>query len=335
MATQKIMAQEVPHVSPLKSFTQGDFDRLSTQHEWIKGCSGGCSGLLKAPIDLSRPGLRVLDSATADGTITPKALFVLDSHCPRSDFLCPGTIGIWMKDVQTLAAPGTQFVGFDIAPDPQSPLPPNIHIQAQNILEPFPSEWQNSFDLVHQRLLLVMFSETQVHQILDRLIGTVKPGGWVQLFEGDASKRVYNPNAKSFEFFHKFVEKMESATVGRYLSDYLRDAGMINIGHQEVELQLGCANPDRELGMLGLRNIQSAVNGFMARFEPGAVGASEEEWRDLPEQLTRDMDTYGASGLRAEYRGGVPRACGMYTLGAAHYKNENIYKAKTNPMNAK
>jgi hypothetical protein len=67
-------------VSPIKSFTQGDFDRLSTQHEWIKGCSGGCSGLLKAPIGLSRPGLRVLDSATADGTITPIALFVLDSH---------------------------------------------------------------------------------------------------------------------------------------------------------------------------------------------------------------------------------------------------------------
>jgi hypothetical protein len=56
---------------PLEKFTQGDFDRFSIQHEWIKGCIGGCSALVRAPIDLSKPGLRVLDAATANGTMAP------------------------------------------------------------------------------------------------------------------------------------------------------------------------------------------------------------------------------------------------------------------------
>lgn len=39
-------------------------ERMQNQHEWLKGSAGG---LVQAPIDLGRQGMRVLDSATADG----------------------------------------------------------------------------------------------------------------------------------------------------------------------------------------------------------------------------------------------------------------------------
>lgn len=39
-------------------------DRLRVQHEWIKGTAGG---LIKAPLDLTARGMKILDSATADG----------------------------------------------------------------------------------------------------------------------------------------------------------------------------------------------------------------------------------------------------------------------------
>lgn len=39
-------------------------ERMQNQHEWLKG---GADGLVLAPIDLQRRGMRVLDSATADG----------------------------------------------------------------------------------------------------------------------------------------------------------------------------------------------------------------------------------------------------------------------------
>jgi hypothetical protein len=41
-----------------------EIERMRNQHEWIKGSFGG---LIKAPIDYSKPGQKILDSATADG----------------------------------------------------------------------------------------------------------------------------------------------------------------------------------------------------------------------------------------------------------------------------
>jgi hypothetical protein len=140
-------------------------------------------------------------------------------------------------------------------------------IQAQNLLEPFPEAWKNASDLVHQRLLLVVFPDAQVRQIVARLIDTVKPGGWIQLFEGDASKRVYSPKAASFEFFHRFAEEIKSGTVGRYMGDYLREAGMVNVHHEEVQCRLGAVNPDAELGKMGVKDFQCAAKGFMDRIE--------------------------------------------------------------------
>lgn len=42
-----------------------EIDRMRNQHEWVKGCA---AGLINAPIDFNTKGLKVLDSATADGT---------------------------------------------------------------------------------------------------------------------------------------------------------------------------------------------------------------------------------------------------------------------------
>jgi hypothetical protein len=42
-----------------------ELKRLSDNHEVFKDAMGG---LLLAPVNLSKPGLRILDSATADGT---------------------------------------------------------------------------------------------------------------------------------------------------------------------------------------------------------------------------------------------------------------------------
>jgi hypothetical protein len=40
-------------------------ERLRMQHDVVKDAVGG--SLVVAPIDLTKPGLRILDSATADG----------------------------------------------------------------------------------------------------------------------------------------------------------------------------------------------------------------------------------------------------------------------------
>ena len=48
-----------------KAGHEAEIKRLSDNHEVVRDAMGG---LLLAPVDLSKPGLKIYDSATADGT---------------------------------------------------------------------------------------------------------------------------------------------------------------------------------------------------------------------------------------------------------------------------
>ncbi|KAH8585285.1 hypothetical protein B0O99DRAFT_223105 [Bisporella sp. PMI_857] len=99
--------------------SEEEMSRLSSQHNIIKHAMGG---LLLVPVNLSAGGLRILDSATADGT------WVLDLHS---------------------SAPGNTFVGTDIDASkfPVEP-PPSVTFQGQDINVPWPTELRESFDIV-------------------------------------------------------------------------------------------------------------------------------------------------------------------------------------------
>lgn len=43
-----------------------EIKRMQNQHEWVKGCA---DGLIKAPLDMTRKDLCILDAATADGVL--------------------------------------------------------------------------------------------------------------------------------------------------------------------------------------------------------------------------------------------------------------------------
>lgn len=107
--------------------SEDETKRLATQHYVIKDEAGG---LILAPLDLSAKPLRILDSATADGT--------------------------WIRDLaQQYSGVPHEFIGTDIDTSawPKDP-PPHQTYQIQDITKPWPAEWKESFDFVHQRLAL-------------------------------------------------------------------------------------------------------------------------------------------------------------------------------------
>lgn len=92
-----------------------------------------------------------------------------------------------MIDLAKLSAPAAhEYVGTDIwtAIFPKNP-PENIRFFEQDICKPWPSEWQESFDLVHQRTVLVNIRKTPIKNVLSQMIKLLKPDGWIQLMEGD------------------------------------------------------------------------------------------------------------------------------------------------------
>ncbi|EFE32543.1 methyltransferase SirN-like, putative [Trichophyton benhamiae CBS 112371] len=222
-------------------------DRLRVQHEWIKGTAGG---LIKAPLDLTAQGMKVLDSATADG--------------------------FWIHDVRLVLPDDTEYVGFDIA-----------------VTEPFPPAWENSFDLINQRLLFAFFQRQEINQIVKRLVGCLKPGGWIQFFEYDHYTMVTDPQATTYLLFYKFAEqKVRNLHVKRDIMDALADAGCEHIQSECLEMVAGSAHVDREQGMRGRRVSRVLFHSFGSLVKLEDIGLSEDRRPSLAAELEKDMDMY-------------------------------------------
>ncbi|CAG8612279.1 691_t:CDS:2, partial [Gigaspora rosea] len=80
---------------------------------------------------------------------------------------------------------GSTFIGIDISPIfPTGIKPPNLTFYATNVLKglPFPD---NHFDFVYMRNLIIAFTEDEWNTVIGELIRVVKPGGWIELMEGN------------------------------------------------------------------------------------------------------------------------------------------------------
>lgn len=97
--------------------------------------------------------------------------------------------GIWLLELALAdnLSNGCQLIGTDIEarlfPKPDT-LPRNINFEVQSVLN-LPGEWENRYQLVHQRLLRAAFRTTEWIQALKEIYRVLKPGGWLQLVEGD------------------------------------------------------------------------------------------------------------------------------------------------------
>ncbi|CAG8681466.1 20920_t:CDS:2 [Dentiscutata erythropus] len=77
------------------------------------------------------------------------------------------------------------FTGIDISQIfPTGIKPPNLTFHTANVLKglPFPD---NHFDFVYMRNLIIAFTEDEWNTVIGELIRVLKPGGWIELMEGN------------------------------------------------------------------------------------------------------------------------------------------------------
>ncbi|KAK4039496.1 S-adenosyl-L-methionine-dependent methyltransferase [Parachaetomium inaequale] len=247
-----------------------EIERMKNQHEWIKGSFGG---LIKAPINLFKKHQRILDSAAADGT--------------------------WLCDISTLFPPETELVGFDIAPQlypPPDRLPPNVNLVPGDLSKALPAEWDQHFDLVHQRFVFPGFSSAIVGQFLGRLMACVKPGGWIQLVEPAADENVSGPDAVGFAVLHRLAAACTQCPDPRdTILSTLKDGGFINVNIQTMDLVVGVFQENRELdarGRKSMRDARKEVANIKSRRSPEALGMSEADWETVLHRFDTDMEKY-------------------------------------------
>lgn len=68
-------------------------------------------------------------------------------------------------------------------------------------IQDLPAEWDNSFDLIHQRLLIAALTEDGWSKSLSAIWNALKPGGWVQLTEAGGPKTTHLEGSKSERIF--------------------------------------------------------------------------------------------------------------------------------------
>jgi len=238
--------------------------RLGYQHEIIKDAMPG-KRLLIFPVNVSGPPLRVLDSATADGkhlTSMRRSYGSGLTHSPR-----PGT---WLRDIAQYLPAGSTLVGTDLV---EHFFPPavdrgnNITLEIQDITKPWPAEWEQSFDIAHQRLALPAAGPNG-QAIVTSFANLVKPGGWIQLFEGD----VYASHADNGVAANQFISLMRSAftmmnspkTLVHHLSGWLKAAGFENVEEHSVLPKLGANNSNADLVKKALFSNGVAATGLVA-----------------------------------------------------------------------
>lgn len=207
---------------------------------------------------------------------------------PRAilDVAC-GT-GRWCIEMAALF-PQAKVVGLDITPpaavEADAPHPNNFVFISGNMLEglPFPD---NSFDFVHQRLVIVALPTDRWVRQVQELLRITRPGGWIELVEGDlltGGPGLQALNILGVQISEKRGMSMSNASK---VGEYLRQAGARHVEQRTVRIPVG-----KVTGRLGAMAetdylaILASVRGFL--IAQGLI--TEEQHKQVFAQASEEL----------------------------------------------
>ncbi|KAK8075377.1 hypothetical protein PG997_010040 [Apiospora hydei] len=217
-----------------------------------------------APLDLSVPGLRILDSATASG--------------------------VWLQDLKASlpASSNHTYIGTDITPIYfVKTASPDLTLQVQSMKQPWPTEWQGTFDLRGE-------GRSEAKGTIANMMHLLKPGGWMQLVESDHSV-VQGPALQSM--FELLCDKFKVMDTGPdyapQLEDWFKELGMVNIGCRIFDVPLGANNPNEEMKAKSTRCFFLATNGMAQAAQSVPTSFAPHDLGQLASRVEEELATQG------------------------------------------
>ncbi|KAI8096470.1 S-adenosyl-L-methionine-dependent methyltransferase [Halteromyces radiatus] len=130
-----------------------------------------------------------------NGNVLPIIATSLAQEAKILDIGCGSST--WCLEM-ALDYPRSQIRGLDMADMfPTTIRPQNVTFDLHNALEGLPYE-NNSFDLIHMRLLITAWRVEEWSFILKEIYRVLKPGGYVQLVESDFTVTQKSPMVEMF-----------------------------------------------------------------------------------------------------------------------------------------
>lgn len=239
----------------------GEVNRLDFQHYVLRSL---LRGNYLAPITQPR---RILDVGCGTG----QWAFELAQQFPQAD-----VIGLDLEQVKITSTP-----------------PANFRFVQSNALQGLPFE-SDSFDFVHQRLLILAVPVSAWPGLIQELARVTAPGGWVELVE-TSTMQDFTPAGPATRAFYQLGSPLAAmrgldieGIVLRSLERYLAEAGFINIQRQLIEAPLGdWGGRLGSLLALDIREASKAVCGPIAAL----THRPEQEVLDLLERASQEWNT--------------------------------------------
>jgi ubiquinone/menaquinone biosynthesis C-methylase UbiE len=191
------------------------------------------------------------------------------------------------------------MVAVDIEPRlfPASP-PKNIEFRVESVTN-LPSEWNDTFSLVHQRLLILALQVPQWPKAMQEIYRVLRPGGWVQFAESTPWHEDKYPGKPCMEkltaMYRRVAEARNLYVDCAYdIPKMLEEAGFVDI-RSESRMQLmgkwageiGIANATNHVGVLrGIKTPVLEAGGFgyvtsEAEYDE-LISGLEKEWNEIP-----------------------------------------------------
>lgn len=207
--------------------------------------------------------------------------------------------GIWIRDVrQGVGNASNTWIGTDIE-DSYFPVDPpsDTSYHHQSMTEPWPVDWQGTFDLVHSRMALPGAGIHPLEEVVNNLIGLVKPGGWIQLVEMEWQVWDAGP---VMQLFQKAMKQLVSIVTNRQgvdmrlrLTGILERAGLTNLEHRIISVPLG-AKAKKEVQELSLQSMFATASFAMDTLKKlPPIDITGEELESLPERLVEELREAG------------------------------------------
>ncbi|KAJ0144959.1 Uncharacterized protein HZ326_12322 [Fusarium oxysporum f. sp. albedinis] len=174
--------------------------------------------------------------------------------------------------------------------DPAS-LPANVKLQDGNVLEPFPKEYLETYDLVHVKLLYAALKKDESLLAVKNLKTLLKPNGHLFWSEIEAYGYAINPySAALHEWKSVFVKYL--LTCPRcpvLLPSKFQEAGLQQVD-EKVFVTWGRPDLTPVITSVVLEYLAQSLNGLLLLDNEGNLGLIESGVKSLVEMVTKETE---------------------------------------------
>ncbi|TFK64649.1 S-adenosyl-L-methionine-dependent methyltransferase [Pluteus cervinus] len=212
---------------------------------------------------------------------------------------CGTGTGIWAEEVAKIVPRDVIVEGTDISrrffPSPGEN--PAVIFHNLSTLD-LPTEWENRFTLVNQRLMIACFSWPQWETALHEIYRVLKPGGWAQILEIQ-QKHEFSATHPKFQRLLDIVHPMMRARgfildTGLGIEEIMQRGGYKNVTRTHRAAPMGEWGGEQGRGWWSW--IQGAYRGMKdAVLRAGTVESGEEFDRVVKEAFDESNDIPGVA----------------------------------------